>query len=149
MAIQLTTPTHSLVTSIHLYIQNTRIAIAFTPHFRAATARVMLKYCFFRQRSSVDLVSISYCIASEVLNNKNIMIPHGYVTASDKTQEPGRAADQVLAVAAGSERRLDQSVGWVRLHLGLFNIPCSLYIIIILTFPRLRGKLLNFNAWYA
>ena len=28
------------------------------------------------------------------------MIPHGYVTASDKTREPGREADQVLVRSA-------------------------------------------------
>ena len=80
------------------------------------------------------------------------MIPHGYVTASDKTREPGREADQlgswVQQVPSGdwTSRPDESDYIWVCL---ICLKAYSLYIIIILTFARLRGKLLNFKAWYA
>ena len=109
-------PTHSLVTSTFIYYtkhaHRNRIYSAFQGSY-SYTARVILKYCRFTQRSSVDLVSINYC---KVLNSINIMIPHGYVTASAtaNTREPGREADQVLGccrfwAATGPVGRMSQT----------------------------------------
>ena len=111
-----------------------------------ARARVMLKYCCFRQRSSVDLVySISYCIEQSFKQHKHNDSPwicHCICKGQDpRTGSRAWPGSRVLQDLSGdwTSRPDESDYIWV----------CFLYIIIILTLRCFLGKLLNFNAWYA